>query len=79
MVECLTRDRGTAGLSLTRITVLCPQSKNIDPSLVLAQPRKTLPFISQRLLMGLKESNQTKPLKGQSQQMLSNFVICLNV
>ena len=34
-------------------------SKNINPSLVLVQPRKTLPFITERLLMGRKESNQT--------------------
>ena len=30
------------------------------PSLVLVQPRKTRPFITERLLMGRKESNQTK-------------------
>ena len=35
-------------------------SKNIYPSLVLVQPRKTHPFITERLLMGRKESNQTK-------------------
>ena len=34
-------------------------SKNINPSLVLVQPRKTPPFITERLLMGRKESNQT--------------------
>ena len=34
-------------------------SKNINPSLVLVQPRKTRPFITERLLMGGKESNQT--------------------
>ena len=34
-------------------------SKNINPSLVLDQPRKTRPFITERLLMGRKESNQT--------------------
>ena len=34
-------------------------SKNINPSLVLVQPRKTHPFITERLLMGHKESNQT--------------------
>ena len=34
-------------------------SKNINPSLVLVQPRKTHPFITERLLMGCKESNQT--------------------
>ena len=31
-------------------------SKNIYPSLVLVQPRKTRPFITERLLMGRKES-----------------------
>ena len=35
-------------------------SKNINRSLVLVQPRKTRPFITERLLMGRKESNQTK-------------------
>ena len=35
-------------------------SKNINPSSVLVQPRKTRPFITARLLMGRKESNQTK-------------------
>ena len=34
-------------------------SKNINPSLVLVQPRETRPFITERLLMGRKESNQT--------------------
>ena len=35
-------------------------SKNINPSLELVQPRKTRPFITEILLMGRKESNQTK-------------------
>ena len=35
-------------------------SKNIDPSLLLVQPRKTRPFITERLLMGGKESNQNQ-------------------
>ena len=34
-------------------------SKNINPSLVLVQPGKTRPFITEILLMGCKESNQT--------------------
>ena len=34
-------------------------SKNINPNIVLVQPRKTRPFITERLLMGCKESNQT--------------------
>ena len=37
-------------------------SKNINPSLVLVQPRKTHPFITERLLIGRKESNQTNKL-----------------
>ena len=34
-------------------------SKNTNPSLVLVQPRKTRPFVTERLLMGREESNQT--------------------
>ena len=34
-------------------------SKYINPSLVLVQPRKTHPFITERMLMGRKESVQT--------------------
>ena len=38
-------------------------SKNIYLSLVLVQPRKTRPFITERLLMGRKESDQTNKIK----------------
>ena len=37
-------------------------SKNINPSLLLVQTRKTRPFIIEILLMGRKESNQTKKI-----------------
>ena len=37
--------------------------KNINPSLVLVQPRKTDPFVTERLLMGRNKSNQTKVKK----------------
>ena len=60
VVERLTRDRRAAGSSLTGLTALCPWARHINPSLVLVQPRKTSPFITERLLMGRKESNQTK-------------------
>ena len=43
-------------------------SKNINPSLVLVQPRKTRPFITERLLMGSKESN--KQTNGQKVKVL---------
>ena len=33
-------------------------SKNINSSLVLVQPRKTRPYIAERLLMGHKDLNQ---------------------
>ena len=59
VAECLTRDRGAAGSSLTGVTALCPWARHMYPSLVLVQPRKTRPFITERLLMGRKESNQT--------------------
>ena len=39
-------------------------SKNINPSLVLVQSRKTHHFITERLLMGGKESNQTSKKNG---------------
>ena len=51
-------------------------SKNINPSLVLVHPRKTRPFITERLLMRRKESNQTnmenlaKTLKKSSMQIM---------
>ena len=34
-------------------------SKTHIPNLVLVQPRKTRPYITERLLMGRRESNQT--------------------
>ena len=57
VIECLTRDRGAAGSSLTGVTALCPWARHINASLVLVQPRKTHPYITETLLMGRKESN----------------------
>ena len=63
VVECLTPDRGTAGSSPTGVTAFCPLARHINPSLVhvLVQPRKNRPnlYITERLLVGCKESNQT--------------------
>ena len=47
VVECLTRDREAVGLSLIGVTALCPSASRINPSLVLAQPMKTLPYITE--------------------------------
>ena len=44
---------GVAGLSLTGVTVLCPEAKHIYPCLVLVQPRKTCPGITEILLTGM--------------------------
>ena len=65
VVECLTRDRRAAGSSLTGVVPHCvgSLSKNINPSLVLVQHRKTRPFIAERLLMGRKGSYQTNQKK----------------
>ena len=55
--ECLTRGREAVGSSHTGVTALWCLS--IYPSLVLVQTRKTRPCLTERLLMGRKESNQT--------------------
>ena len=60
VVDCLMGDQRATGSSLTGVTALCPWARHINTSLVLVQPRKTRPFITERLVMGRKESNQTK-------------------
>ena len=76
VVECLTWDRGAAGWSLTGVIGLCPWARNIYPSLVLVQPRKTHPCLTERLLIGRKESIKTKHnvkfLRGHVSLMLIN-------
>ena len=42
------------------VTALWSLSKTIYPSLVLVQPRKTRPCLTERLLTRRKESNQPK-------------------
>ena len=42
--------------------VVGPCARHIYPCLVLVQPRKTRPYITEILLMGRKESNQTKKI-----------------
>ena len=50
-------------------------SKNIYPSLVLVQPRKTRPYITERLLMGCKESNQTNKQKNSRTYIVLNIFL----
>ena len=51
---------GVVGSSLTGDAVLCSWARHFILCLVLVQPRKTRPYITESLLMGHKESNQTK-------------------
>ena len=53
VVECLTQDRRAAGSSLTSVTAWCPLARHINSSLVLVQPRKTHPDVTERLLTGM--------------------------
>ena len=55
------RQRGR-GLEPHRRHCVVSLNKNINPSLVLVQPRKARPFITERLLIGRKESNQTNKI-----------------
>ena len=50
------------GSSLIGVTALCPWTRHIYPSLVLVQPTKIRPYITERLLMGRKESNQANTI-----------------
>ena len=71
------RPRGR-GFEPHRRHCLVSLSENINPSLVLVQPRKIRPFITERLLMGHKESNQTKNHTGsfEPRHVISNNVVC---
>ena len=53
-------------------------SKNINPSLVLVQPRKTCPFITERLLMERKDkSNKKQKSMTLSQQAPLGSCFCM--
>ena len=52
MVECLIRDCGVAGSSLTGGTALCPSDRHFILCLLLGQPKKTRPDMPEKLLTG---------------------------
>ena len=54
----LRRPHGNGDLDIVR-TSYTRRKANVTEALVLVQPRKTRPFITERLLMGRRESNQT--------------------
>ena len=73
--ECMLVMRGSRGVQLWQCFIIIifyllvraspaslrcgPWARHIYPSLVLVQPMKTRPCLTERLLMGRKESNQT--------------------
>ena len=70
VVECLTRGR-EARVRASPASLRCgPWARHIYPSLVLVQPRKTHPCLTERLLMGHKESHQTKQNKWSGSRLL---------
>ena len=64
--ECLTRDRRAAGSSLTGVTALWSLSKTHLSQLSTGSTQEEPSRITERLLSGRKESNQTK----------QNIVVC---
>ena len=62
MVECLTRNWGVASKSLTGGTALCTWARQFIPCLVLAQPKKTPPNMTEKMLTGIYtyQHKQTK-------------------
>ena len=57
-----------------------PWARHIYPSLELVQPRKTHPYITERLLMGRKESNQANKqcsLFRPAHKIFGTFRICV--
>ena len=57
------RPRGRGIKPHWRHCVVVLQARHIYPSSVLVHPRKTHPCLTERLLMGRKESNQTNKQK----------------
>ena len=72
VVECTTRNWGATGSSLTGVTVLWSLSKTHYPSLILVQPRKTRPCLTERLLMGHKDKIKCK--NGKCSKILNTFL-----
>ena len=64
MVECLTRDRRAAGSSLTGVTALWSLSKTHLSWLSTGSTQEDSSRITERLLSGRKESNQTNKQTG---------------
>ena len=64
VVECLTRDRRATGSSLTGVTALWSLSKTHLSQLSTGSTQEEPSRITERLLSGHKESNQTNKQTG---------------
>ena len=53
VAECLSRDRGAVGSSLTCVTELRPGARHNNPCSELVQPRETRPDINEKVLTGM--------------------------
>ena len=72
VVECLTRDRSAAGSG--------PWARHIYLRLILVQTWEIHPYITERLLMGRKESNQTNKQRSFWQKEIKFCIIkCVSV
>ena len=56
-----------------------PRARHINPSLVLVQPRNTRPYITERLLVGRKESNQTNKKSNSADPENGSSHVCVCV
>ena len=72
MVQCLTRNRGDAGSRHCVVFLAC----HFIFCLVLVQPRKTRPDMTEKCYLGCKESNQMFLLLMCSEIALVN--VCIN-
>ena len=52
VVECLTRDRGVVGSSLTRGTALCASERHFILCVVKVEPRKTNHDMTEKMVTG---------------------------
>ena len=69
-----TRDQRATVSSLTGVTASCHWARHINPSIVLVQPRKTRPYVTERLLTGTLRIKSNKQNKHRESGAVPNFV-----
>ena len=77
VVECLTQTEGPR-VQASPASLRCgPWARHIYPSLVLVQPRKTCPYITERLLMGHNQNKQEYLVRSISTSSLAQRLLNL--